>query len=465
MGITTNQARMIFFVSQRKYVETNLKFACAYSVNRDVLQEEEELINDALQKAAQLEMYELLFNSITCIYDFLEARGHYLLLERIISITLKTEYVNSDLVRKSKLLLLFARNFESLGKYDDLQAAALDGIKMAGEDIERDAGFLQLLGLASTHFGDLSTAKEYFEKSLELASESKSLRLISTLLSNLGNTALSQNDYASANKYYQDGAELTNQLKDEQKLSLFFVNLGLIASRQGQDEAKDWYDKTLEIAQRIKHRERESLALQNLGVFWGRRGDDEKAHSYYERALNIALQIGYPERISLLKANLGWTTYVKKDYAAAKKLYLEGFRIARKTKHKSNMWGIMMYLGVLYTNLGNYSKAKICSLHSIKLATEIGDNWYLSRSFNEHGELLIKIGDTSGATKAFHNSLYYSTLSTTFKDIKGKALYGLARTTADVNEACEFANQSLALHQEGTEKYSEILGWIQNNCR
>ena len=221
---------------------------------------------------------------------------------------------------------LFELYFYSLRSFDRsrtiglaLEALSLRLVETTADDPQA----LRVLSASYGRLGDLSKAegsrteaREYYEKSLEIAKnlvsrtpdDLQALRDLSFSYIRLGGLCEAEGSRNEAREYYEKAREIAEQLVSRtpddlqalRDLSVYYERLGDLCNAEGsRNEAREYYEKMLEIRKQLVSRTPDDLqALRGLSISYQRMGDLSEAEGsrieareYYEKSLEIAKKL------------------------------------------------------------------------------------------------------------------------------------------------------------------------------
>jgi len=211
------------------------------------------------------------------------------------------------------------------------------------------ANALYKLGMAQHLLGDNNTAKETFQRAIDLADMLGDAHSMAYALSGLGGVLFAEGRYEDALQHQQTSLALARLLNDPSATTHFMSQLGLVNWRlQRPDEARDCFQKSLELAQEQGDQAAIANAIKNVGLVSpaeqainqyksslvlargiGDRmlvancltllGDTARqlakfddAHSYYLQAVNFYEEMGYLYGIALMRNALGFLALERK---------------------------------------------------------------------------------------------------------------------------------------------------------
>lgn len=142
--------------------------------------------------------------------------------------------------------------------------------------------------------GDLESAQKLHEEARQLALEAGgSPALVGGLLSNYADLALARGDYDLAQQLHEETAALFRSTGDEVALAWSLSHQGDIARRRGDlDSAQKFYEEALAKFRNQQERVGVAACLNDLGVVTLDRGDARAAEKLNSEALSIYHELG-----------------------------------------------------------------------------------------------------------------------------------------------------------------------------
>jgi tetratricopeptide (TPR) repeat protein len=175
------------------------------------------------------------------------------------------------------------------------------------------AEVLQTLGDIKNKLNQLDTAKQYFERSVDLSeqllSESatpQNRRDVSVTLERIGDIYVSQNDLSKAKEYFERDLKLSEQLLSEsatpqnrRDVSISFNRLGkLYQSQNDLSKAKEYFERDLKLSEQLlsesatpQNRRDVAVVFVRLGDLYQSQNDLDTAKQYFERSWSFFKQL------------------------------------------------------------------------------------------------------------------------------------------------------------------------------
>jgi class 3 adenylate cyclase/tetratricopeptide (TPR) repeat protein len=149
-----------------------------------------------------------------------------------------------------------------------------------------------LYGMIVLDGQSLSSARDYFEKSLSCFLETKELRAQAMALNNLGMVTGLMGDYPASQIYYEKSLAITQEIGFRTGEGYVLGNLGWVAGMQGDFlTARAYASQAIRIGREVGSRASELYGLINLSSYSCALGDDEAALSYAGQGLELGRAI------------------------------------------------------------------------------------------------------------------------------------------------------------------------------
>ncbi|MGZ3407884.1 MAG: tetratricopeptide repeat protein, partial [Polyangia bacterium] len=205
-------------------------------------------------------------------------------------------------------------------------AAAMSAMQPSGAGGRLEAEAFCRLGLLYLDVGRHAAARRELDRALELAQragaplvESEALRLLATLLMNIGKNAEALELAQRALQVIGDSVERDPLLARAQALNA----VGNVHVHTGRlREAVSSYAEALVIYRRLGVRRLEAATLNNMGWVFVGLGEYEEALVHYKRSLRLAQELGDRAGIGIKLANIGQTYTDLGDFERARR-YLD----------------------------------------------------------------------------------------------------------------------------------------------
>ncbi|MBC7864591.1 MAG: tetratricopeptide repeat protein, partial [Bacteroidia bacterium] len=283
------------------------------------------------------------------------------------------------------------------------------------------------LGTFNASKGDLDTALFHLQQSLrswnelilfdkEAASTAGKSGIAQTT-GNIGTVYYYQGNYAMALDFWLKALKLNEEIGDKKSITRFLGNIGNVYQGiEEYDKAISYYTKALKMAEELKDNNAIAKNYCNMGNVYSTRSDakntsaEEKSQllnkslECHLKALSLIENSGSKREIAGYLGNLGGVYQrqgenIKMDktkkirlFKLAKEYHEKAFKLNEEIGEKNGMTRDLNNLGVLNTELKNYSQAEIYLKKALVIANEVG-----SQAYAEENEFaLTQLYEASG---------------------------------------------------------------------
>ena len=184
----------------------------------------------------------------------------------------------------------YGNALSEVGRWDEGQKSLEDAVKLAIE-VKNDSvlhGVLVELGDSYFYQGDYGSAKQQYEKALQVATKSKSRRRLANSRFDLAKLDVVQGSSASAIPVLKKQVEEFDSLglKAGWVQSSIYLAEALLATRK-PTEAQQELDRTIKVAEKLGLRVEQARAHYLMGQVFDKLGKSNQATPHYREALRI----------------------------------------------------------------------------------------------------------------------------------------------------------------------------------
>ncbi len=152
------------------------------------------------------------------------------------------------------------------------------------------------LGLLFSNKEDFGTAREFYNKSLNLFQKLKLKSELSDCFFNLGEIYLFDKDYRKALEFYMKGLAIDKMHSNMPNIAAGYGMIGELHAEMGNfAEAEKFFNESVSVSKRINARPELASGYYNLGLLYKSRGDKDKAREYFIQARDIYRFIDTPD--------------------------------------------------------------------------------------------------------------------------------------------------------------------------
>lgn len=205
-----------------------------------------------------------------------------------------------------------ARKHGRFEEVDERLGRAIAAFERHGEKTGKGR-VLHLAGTIAAQRGDLDTAKQRYEESLQIRTELGDQAAMASLLSNLGIVAEYGGDFDASREFHERALEARTNIGDRWAIANSKTNLGMIAIHQDRfQEASSLFEEAMRLNREVGDTWHTALSHHNLGNAHRGLGDPDEARRQYLASAETYLAYGdrwaaafLLEDIAVLAAMLG----------------------------------------------------------------------------------------------------------------------------------------------------------------
>lgn len=318
-----------------------------------------------------------------------------------------------ELAKKSRDVLLLGRSNDSLGHllllkgeyqvaHRYLHTAA--GLFESIDDINGKAKVYGDLGNLYFRQGQYDQAKEYFEQSLNIASQSnKDLVLNAQVAANLGLTYMNQGDYDEGIRCQLDQLQVCEQHNDKQGMASLYTNLGIVYFEKGDyDAALDSYQKGLELSEELGNKLLTSIAIGCIGSVYERQGDYQRAMENFQRDLEICEELGDKQGTAIALGLIGELYSVEGQFQKAIEYLQKNLMLCEELSYQKGIAKAVNTLGDVFYYTREYERSLHFYDRAIEVTRRINNKLVLASSLAEKAQVLLamnRLEDLPAITK------------------------------------------------------------------
>jgi tetratricopeptide (TPR) repeat protein/KaiC/GvpD/RAD55 family RecA-like ATPase len=314
------------------------------------------------------------------------------------------------------------------------------------------------LGLVFGATGERKEAVECQEKALKIALDNGHLDIALRAYNNLA-VKLPEEETGRKLECYEKGLELAKKTGHIMNISWFGVQLATMYFGMGNsDKALTLAEESEALNRKIGNLFNLSNSTRTLGAFYHVSGEWNKGEQYLKESLSISLKINNTQQISSSYGFLGWCSYVRGEYAKAKEYFEKMSQIDEKTGKKAYQMSGSQWLAMNCIELGEIDKARTLLDDLLKFAHEKQDKQLIADEDATRAMLLRAEKKWNESIELFEKSLQeYEALGARQWNVYWLAkyiLYEYARMylerdqPGDREKAGKLLNQALEIYQK-----------------
>jgi len=232
--------------------------------------------------------------------------------------------------------------------------------------------------------GNMNKALALYKKSLTIREKQKNEERIAALHSKIGNIYQKKLELPLAMEYNVKALKYYEKINKEENIAILESNIGIIYfNMKNYSKAFQHFQTAAEYAEKKNMNSTLCNALIGIGNVYNENNKIDLAQQNYERALQIAEKTNNFLVKATVIQNLADIALDKKDYTKALELSRKSLEIREKEKLASEAEKSRIFIGKVYSQLKQFSKAKPYLLTSLKNYEKNGNKDNLDVLYSE----------------------------------------------------------------------------------
>ncbi len=270
-------------------------------------------------------------------------------------------------------------------------------------------GLLYQLALVDCDQGRKDSARQYFEKAIDISRRTNNRQLHGVVLGALAGLDVSQGRYEDARKRLLEAIDIQERLNDRQGKGSSLYTLANLDVRSGRyDSARRHLSKAIEISKQLGLRQDERASLHLLADLEQRQGHYQMAREHLEESVAIARMLSYPKGYAVSVHALAILDEREGRYDSARERLREALEIARQLDDKEGCAASLQLLGILEKRQDRPEAAREYLLDACNTFKKLGELRKYAASLNELARLDASQGDIEMARKRLLESIEIS---------------------------------------------------------
>lgn len=255
------------------------------------------------------------------------------------------------MLHDTKVMLDQAVPFERAGDWDSAIALCREAFRQS--IVHGDVGTLTEAVLRTAfcyrHMGDMETAMDYFELSLEIAERNQDTNRLARTYNGLGTLYHMHGEFSTAEMLYRQARDAAQAEEDLRTLGNVDQNLGSLADIQGSPtSAITHYESALTSYKVINYERGVAGVLNNMGSLYIGLSDFDSARDCLQKALDIAKRIGDAVTEGIIHINRTELLLMIGDLTQARISCDEAFEICSRIGEHANRADVLRLFGIIY---------------------------------------------------------------------------------------------------------------------
>lgn len=280
--------------------------------------------------ASERESWDIVYNLVSSIDDYLDMQGFWVDRVNAITLSLNAAYATHNHRNQSVSLGNLGVAYRHSGRVDIAIHYFLQALDIAKEIGDRQCEEIHLVNLGKSYVDEdrLGRAIDYFHKAKTIAEKFNNRKNAENHLCNLGNIYYSLGNMEQAIICYQKALAITREIGDRRSEGTALGYLGRVyINWHHTDWGIAFCQQALAIAREIGDRRGEGNHIGNLGIAYCNLGQMDQAIFHYQQALSIAREIGDLKGVGADLSNLGYAYQKLGQSDLAKQFWQEALQI------------------------------------------------------------------------------------------------------------------------------------------
>lgn len=190
----------------------------------------------------------------------------------------------------------------------------------------------------------------------------------------LGVAHYQRGEYREAIQYYEQTIDMATDISDFRKVAQLKCDVALSYNAIGaQDEALNSLFSALQICEEHGLKSTRGHVLNNLGMVYHYQKKRDQALTYYQRSRAVYESLGDSSKLTFILGNMAHIHLAKKEYTLAHEYYTISLALAEKYQNNKAIGNALQSLGNIYLETGDPHDAVPYFLRSKEVLESIGE--------------------------------------------------------------------------------------------
>lgn len=279
----------------------------------------------------------------------------------------------------------------NLGEFDLAIAAHDTAQKLRGEADDQSgvAYSLKQIGALYSENGEYTKANEYYDKAYEIYSKLDYKSSMASVKNSRGSLDKKISNYISSLSNYIEALKLYNQVNDKIEVGNAYYNIASVFGKQNKIKtALNYLDTALKIQYETGDLSGQLYTLLYIGSLTEiEYKDNKKAMSLYQQALKIAKLTASPYNIATCQNSIGSLYSNMGQYSKAKPFYDSSYQIYVKILDRLQQSYALVNLGYHSCNVGNFTEGEKYFKKALTVAHEIKNSGAEANAYSALGQV------------------------------------------------------------------------------
>jgi len=343
--------------------------------------------------------------------------------------------------------------------YEETETRQLDPARRHLEEARRTAegcDLVQLLGLVFNGLGavadsqgDRPQAADYFRLACDHNSRTDYARGELASRQRLAYDLLQMGEYREAVQHYERCLEIMEGLPSTYILNWVLAGLAITQHYLGNlDQAESYYRRALAVNEELGDRMSESWCLNSIGLVYALRGDYRAALVQHHQAREICREIGDSRGEGEAEASIAGVLFHLGDYERAREHGEQALALAEQSGSENLLREAAAVLASVYGAAGRPDLAKALHRQALDIARRWRDNIATIWALDDLAAHELGQGRPAEARKLLGEAADKLAAQGEYP-VRAQTMLLLSRSEEDPARAAIFAQQALAVAQEG----------------
>jgi len=279
--------------------------------------------------------------------------------------------------------------------------------------------------------GDMANAQDWAEKALELAKKLNDYEVIASSYASLGTVFSYAGEKKKAIECLEKALKITLDNGYFERALRAYNNLSAVLPEEENERRLECLEKGFELAKKVGDIRMVSFIGTNLAWGYIDMGNMNKALRLVEESVALDRRAGNMINLCFSLGVLGFANQIFGELDKSEQYYKEVFSTASKTNDFQQIGGSYAWLGWLFFDKGEYTKAREFFEKMIEVVEKAGAKYLLMSNVQFPISTYIELGEIEKAKNLIDNLQMYAL------ELKDKLLIA----TADVLRAMQFRAQ------------------------
>lgn len=334
------------------------------------------------------------------------------------------------------------------GKYEITLA---DSRAATTEDLDATARFLGNQGRELFGRNNLK-ARELALRSISIAENTGTKRIIGNNLGLIGNTYAMDGDLNRAVEYHERSLVIRREINDQQGIAFAFNNLGIVYNALGNyDKSADSFNQAFEML-KVTEKGNAAVILFNIGNVHKARGDYAKAMTYYQRSALMFEEAGVKPMPPDVAINFASGYKALGNFELATAYYEKALADFTASKNNYGLSQTLDGLGGTYFQMGDYIRSIEYLKRAIAIEEKMSARTDLAGALRQIGDAYFKLGDTANADQNYRRGLELA------EEVSPSTGISLRLSIAKMQLAQGDRNQGISTAEQARGAFESIVG-------